>query len=73
MILVDTAPLVALFDPKDSRHERCRRVLKKVREPLRTTVPVLTEAFHMLRPPRDRFANVAICSYNSLHDIHWYS
>jgi hypothetical protein len=50
MILVDTGPLVALFDPKDGQHQRCVRVLKVVREPIRTTVPVLTDAFHMLRP-----------------------
>ena len=50
MILVDTGPLIALFDPKDGQHQRCVKVLKSLREPLRTTVPVLTEAFHMLGP-----------------------
>lgn len=50
MILVDTGPFVALFDAKDPSHRRCREVLKTFREPLVTTVPVLTEAFHMLSP-----------------------
>ena len=50
MILVDTGPLVALFDPADGQHERCARTLKGLREPIQTTVPVLTEAFHMLGP-----------------------
>ena len=50
MILVDTGPLVALFDPKDGLHGRCARTLKRIREPICTTTPVLTEAFHMLRP-----------------------
>ena len=50
MILVDTGPLVALFDPKDGQHERCAKALKNIREPISTTVPVLTEAFHMLDP-----------------------
>jgi predicted nucleic acid-binding protein len=50
VILLDTGPVVALFDPKDSSHPRCREVLKTIREPLVTTVPVLTEAFHMLSP-----------------------
>jgi hypothetical protein len=50
MILVDTGPLVALFDPRDGQHQRCVRALKAMREPIRTTVPVLTEAFHMLGP-----------------------
>ncbi len=50
MILVDTGPLVALFDRRDTAHDRCTRVLKSLREPLKTTIPVLTEAFHMLGP-----------------------
>ncbi|MGI9331894.1 MAG: type II toxin-antitoxin system VapC family toxin [Gammaproteobacteria bacterium] len=50
MILVDTGPLIALFDPKDAAHGRCRQALKAIREPLCTTTPVLTEAFHLLSP-----------------------
>jgi uncharacterized protein len=50
VILVDTGPCVALFDPQDAQHARCREVLRTLREPLFTTVPVLTEAFHMLSP-----------------------
>ena len=38
MILVDTGPLVALFDNKDAAHDRCARVLKGLREPLKTTI-----------------------------------
>jgi predicted nucleic acid-binding protein len=48
--LVDTGPLVALFDPKDGEHERCVAALKGIRGRLQTTVPVLTEAFHILDP-----------------------
>lgn len=50
MILVDTGPFVALFDPKDDAHAEARHVLKAIREPLVTTAPVLTEAFHLLDP-----------------------
>jgi predicted nucleic acid-binding protein len=50
VILVDTGPLVALFDPQDAQHGRCREVLQTLQEPLCTTVAVLTEAFHMLAP-----------------------
>lgn len=50
MILVDTGPLVALFDPKDEEHARCGKTLKRVRQALGTTSPVLTEAFHILGP-----------------------
>lgn len=50
MILVDTGPLVALFDARDGDHHACRETLQALRTPLRTTVPVLTEAFHLLGP-----------------------
>jgi uncharacterized protein len=50
MILVDTGPLIALFDPKDGEHDRCVRTLASIRERICTTLPVLTEAFHMLNP-----------------------
>jgi predicted nucleic acid-binding protein len=50
MILVDAGPLVALFDRRDAHHDRCTNVLKSLREPVKTTIPVLTEAFHMLGP-----------------------
>jgi hypothetical protein len=50
MILADTGPLVALFDPADGDHKRCAGILARIEEPLYTTVPVLTEAFHLLTP-----------------------
>ena len=50
MILVDTGPLIALFDPADKLHARCRKILRVIKEPLSCSVPVLTEAFHMLGP-----------------------
>jgi predicted nucleic acid-binding protein len=50
LILVDTGPLVALFDPADGAHERCVSRLKTIKEPICTTTPVLTEAFHLLSP-----------------------
>ena len=50
MTLVDTGPLVALFDPKDAQHKRCVKALQAIGESIVTTTPVLTEAFHMLGP-----------------------
>lgn len=50
MILIDTGPFVALFDPQDAEHSRCKDILQTIREPLFTTIPVLTEAFHLLTP-----------------------
>ena len=49
MILVDTGPIVALFDPADADHQRCVDVLRTLEQPMATTVPVLTEAFHLLQ------------------------
>lgn len=48
MILLDTGPFVALFDPADRDHQACHRVLASVTEPLYTTEAVLTEVFHLL-------------------------
>jgi predicted nucleic acid-binding protein len=50
MILLDTGPMVALFDPRDGDHRDARGVLERIREPLVVTLPVLTEAFHLLGP-----------------------
>lgn len=48
MILIDTGPIVALFDKDDRHHSPCLDVLKTIREPLLTTWPVLTECFYLL-------------------------
>jgi predicted nucleic acid-binding protein len=50
VILTDTGPLVALFNPRDADHQSTRDVLASLRGPLVTTTPVLTEAFHLLNP-----------------------
>lgn len=50
MILMDTGPLVALFDPRDADHKRCHKLLAEISEPLYTSEAVLTEVFHMLDP-----------------------
>jgi len=48
MILVDAGPLVALFDPRDAAHRDCRLRLGSFTEGMATTLPALTEAFHLL-------------------------
>lgn len=48
MIAVDTGPIVALFDKEDDNYRICRAVFKEIRQPLITTWPVVTEAFHLL-------------------------
>lgn len=48
MILIDTGPLVALFDKSDNYHSACHATLKSLSPPLITTTPVLTEALYLL-------------------------
>jgi predicted nucleic acid-binding protein len=50
MILVDTGPIVALFDPCDDAHAETKRRMATIHEPLVSTIPVLTEVFHLLDP-----------------------
>lgn len=48
MIILDTGPIVALFDRDDDYHSRSVEILKRIEEPLITTWPVITEAFYLL-------------------------
>ncbi len=48
MVIIDTGPLVALFDDAEPAHKPCHAVLKRQKNALVTTWPVLTEAFYFL-------------------------
>jgi hypothetical protein len=49
VVVVDTGPLVALFDPSDDWHERCQRELARLeKERLVTSLAVVTEATFLL-------------------------
>jgi len=41
MIIIDTGPLVALFDPKDADHKACHSILETIASPLFSTESVL--------------------------------
>ena len=47
--LIDTGPVVALLDKRDANHERCSQLLPRIRQPLFTCLPVLTEADYLLQ------------------------
>lgn len=52
-MLTDAGPLVALLDADDACHHACVEIAEKLRRPLVTTWPALTEALHLLqRTPR---------------------
>lgn len=50
MIIVDTRPIVALLDRRDSFHVWARDAFARLRPPHATCEPVLAEACHLLGP-----------------------
>lgn len=49
MILIDTGPIVSFFDKRDNYHHKCLEIASGIKEPFITTIPVLSEAFYLLR------------------------
>ncbi len=53
MILVDAGPLVAILDTDDQYHANCVAAFIRLREPLGTVWPALTEAmYHLTDQPK---------------------
>ncbi len=48
MILIDAGPLIAIVKADDQYHVPCVVALKKIRQPLATVWPALTEAMYLL-------------------------
>lgn len=48
MVVIDTGPIVSLFDESEPSHEVCKSTLERIKAPLLTSWPVLTESFYLL-------------------------
>ncbi|MEL7352601.1 MAG: PIN domain-containing protein [Cyanobacteria bacterium P01_A01_bin.116] len=48
MIIVDTGAFIALLDKRDPFHQLAKGCFSSIREPLITTLPVITEACYLL-------------------------
>lgn len=56
-VIVDTGPLVAMFDRGDAFHQWAKDCLGRIEDPLLTSGPVLSEVFFLLAPrPKSRAA-----------------
>ena len=56
--LIDTGPIVAIFNQRDSFHQECVEQMQSLRAPLLTCWPVLTEAAWLLRKRPDCVAKL---------------
>ena len=73
MILVDTGPLVALFDPRDDAHATAQQKLSTLSDELMTTVPVLAEAFYVLGPASRGSAGLREFVMRGALSLWWFS
>lgn len=48
MSLIDTGPIVAIFDAGQDAHRQCVEAYQRIEDPLVTTLPCFTEAMHFL-------------------------
>ena len=59
-ILIDTGPLVALFDRRDAYYETCREQARSLPGSLLTCLPVITEASYMLNRYDSRLVHLLL-------------
>jgi predicted nucleic acid-binding protein len=59
VILLDAGPMVALLRRADQHHARCVATLRRIRDPLGTIWPAVTEAMFLLSDRQDAQAALA--------------
>lgn len=73
MIILDTGPLVALFNAREKFHRECHERLRLLAPPLVTTLPVLTETFYMLSPGSRWSDQLRLFIANGAMSVHYSS
>ncbi len=82
-ILVDSGPLIALFDASDIHHEKALAFIRSNRYPLITTLASITETLHLLDFNRNaqidfldwlskgaiEVHNIEVSSFNRIRDL----
>jgi uncharacterized protein len=64
-VLIDTGPLVALFDRRDAHYEACREQARSLPGSLLTCLPVLTEAAYLLNRYNSKLVHLL---FEACHD-----
>jgi predicted nucleic acid-binding protein len=68
-ILIDTGPLVALFDRNDPYHKPCADQARHLGEGVFTCWPVITEACYLLRHRLDLVAELLEACHDGIYEL----
>lgn len=66
MIIADTGFWVALFNPRDTHHQKVRAYVRTLKEPLITSTPVVTEVCYLLQHRCNQMKSVAFLNDQQL-------